>query len=492
MRKATTRKSWVAFGLCGALALGLRGLAGCGSAQHGASATHDGGSGSSSGSSNPPPESDGAPNGTGISLSPSTAQTSIGGSVQFTATVTGASSTSVAWSVQEGASGGAITSQGLYTAPANAGTYHVVATSTADSALTATAAVTVNSVAACSALGDAGTGAWQSITPPGVTWTDAIIVDPFDPGTVWLGTNGTGLYKSTDCAATWTHVNTGSNGSQIDTGEMSSMQVDPVNQGTIYTVEWNGAEGLWKSTNAGVDWTQLFPPGSEVANVVFANEVSSVGMEAANTSHLVVAMHANCSSPYGIICEAESTNGGSTWTITTVPASCPGSSYCPGAGAFILNASTWLFGTYTDGLWLTTDHGNTWNNVVPSGGEGATGGKTLNQPFVPSPNGMYYLASEEGILTSSNGTTWSLITNSGGSAVGFAMGDGNLYAADQWTVSYHTASESNPTTWSTMTAPPAQPYQGYPQGGVYLDYDSAHHILYSSNWAGGAWRMVTQ
>jgi hypothetical protein len=46
--------------------------------------------------------------------------------------------------VQEGAAGGSITSAGVYTAPAGAGTYHVVARSAADSTKVATATVTVS------------------------------------------------------------------------------------------------------------------------------------------------------------------------------------------------------------------------------------------------------------------------------------------------------------------------------------------------------------
>jgi hypothetical protein len=49
----------------------------------------------------------------------------------------------VTWSVQEGAAGGTITPTGVYTAPENAGTYHVVATSAADISRTAVAAVAV-------------------------------------------------------------------------------------------------------------------------------------------------------------------------------------------------------------------------------------------------------------------------------------------------------------------------------------------------------------
>ena len=47
------------------------------------------------------------------------------------------------WSVQEGAAGGTIAATGVYSAPAVAGTYHVVATSVADPAKSAIATVTV-------------------------------------------------------------------------------------------------------------------------------------------------------------------------------------------------------------------------------------------------------------------------------------------------------------------------------------------------------------
>lgn len=62
--------------------------------------------------------------------------------VQFTATVTGSTDTAVTWSVTE-SNGGTVSSSGLYTAPAAAGTYHIVATAHADTSKSASAAVTV-------------------------------------------------------------------------------------------------------------------------------------------------------------------------------------------------------------------------------------------------------------------------------------------------------------------------------------------------------------
>ena len=79
-----------------------------------------------------------------ITISPTATNLPANGSQQFTATVTGASDTSVTWTVQEGSSGGTVSNAGLYSAPAVLGTYHVVATSNADSTQSATATVTMS------------------------------------------------------------------------------------------------------------------------------------------------------------------------------------------------------------------------------------------------------------------------------------------------------------------------------------------------------------
>src|SRR2546428_617951 len=64
---------------------------------------------------------------------------------QFSADVSNAADRSVDWSVAEGA-GGSIDAMGLYVAPSNSGTFHVVATSRADRKAFAAAVVTVTSL----------------------------------------------------------------------------------------------------------------------------------------------------------------------------------------------------------------------------------------------------------------------------------------------------------------------------------------------------------
>lgn len=103
-----------------------------------------------------------------VAVTPSPAAADACRTVQLTATVTNASNAAVTWTVQEGAAGGAVSTTGLYTAPATGGTYHVVATSVADPTRTAVAAVTVTerivSVAVAPATATVQAGGAQQFT----------------------------------------------------------------------------------------------------------------------------------------------------------------------------------------------------------------------------------------------------------------------------------------------------------------------------------------
>ena len=94
--------------------------------------------GGSTSSSGPPP----APV-ISVTVTPSSVTVLRDATQVFTAKVTGTTNTAVTWSVEE-SSGGMIDSAGLYTPPQNgAGSFHVIATSQANSAVAGAAAVTV-------------------------------------------------------------------------------------------------------------------------------------------------------------------------------------------------------------------------------------------------------------------------------------------------------------------------------------------------------------
>ncbi len=91
-----------------------------------------------------------------VTISPTEAQVVSGQAHDFVATVSGSGDTDVNWSVAEGSAGGKMVNRGaqaqggtvsdmaVYVAPSTPGSYHVVATSKADTSKSATAQVTVN------------------------------------------------------------------------------------------------------------------------------------------------------------------------------------------------------------------------------------------------------------------------------------------------------------------------------------------------------------
>jgi hypothetical protein len=191
-----------------------------------------------------------------------------------------------------------------------------------------------HAVGSCANLGAAGS--WTSIAPvtaqrgdtSGMNYSEAVGVDPFDPATVWLATGYRGVFKSTDCGATWNHINNGRNSGAVDNGSHNSLALDPVHQGVAYLQHYPGG-GLWKTTNGGMDWDQLITPGSPVAQAVADSFVNTVSMDPHDPEHLVLGMHATCNPPYDPTCEAESTDGGASWRIFRAP---PGTNWEESSG----------------------------------------------------------------------------------------------------------------------------------------------------------------
>jgi hypothetical protein len=78
-----------------------------------------------------------------VAVTPRTPTVTTGGTIAFSATVTGTANQGVTWAVQEAAGCGSITAGGTYTAPGAAATCHVVATSVADPTKSDVATITV-------------------------------------------------------------------------------------------------------------------------------------------------------------------------------------------------------------------------------------------------------------------------------------------------------------------------------------------------------------
>lgn len=133
-----------------------------------------------------------------VSISPVTSSLDQGATQRLTATVTGTTNTAVSWSVREGAPGGTIDAQGMYTAPAQGGTYHIVATSVADPYRSTMITISVNfmTIAVFPNVGDIQPGQTQQFTAAVTGSVNRTVVWTVQEGPIGGSINDAGIYTA--------------------------------------------------------------------------------------------------------------------------------------------------------------------------------------------------------------------------------------------------------------------------------------------------------
>jgi hypothetical protein len=338
-------------------------------------------------------------------------------------------------------------------------------------------------VAACDALGKVGE--WQNVLPaiqtlaPNAKLASSVAVDPVHAGTLYVGTAtgehawagpGQGIFKSTDCGATWKKVNTGLLADSVDEGVPWAILVDPVEPEVLYHSSGYGDNGLLKSTNGGVDWKRVFPPDDDTAKIIGWAQIAAI--DPTNHLHLLLSMHDVCKGSFNSGCMGESKDGGETWRLFQVPTS----GFSHSAGPVFIDSTTWLYAAGADGTFYTKDSGDTWDKVANSG-----------FPTSIRVGGTYLMGSLEGILESADGHAWNAIPST--TPAISLLDDGNtLWAAREYASdnqAFSSASRTDLHTWTSVKTPPIQ-------AGGNLAYDTPHHLLYSADWSSGLWRVVTR
>ena len=331
-------------------------------------------------------------------------------------------------------------------------------------------------VGTCDKLG--AVNQFENITPKGVVAALHVVIDPVHSGTLYLGTDKTGIFKSTNCGADWVKVNTGKNAAVIDSGLIWSMQIDPMAPDVLYAGSLYGTDlSLLKSTNGGKDWTSLFPAGSNVETAVQYNFLQEVAIdpEPSRHQHLLVSFHADCTGTFGKMCMGESVDAGQTWRLFKGPTSAWGENARPIA----LGEKSFLFVTQLDGVFYTADSGATFENVAPGG----------NHQLYIAADGTRFMGSLYGMLKSPDGHTWTKLENTPkGDGL---VGDGKrvftgIRTSESDQQPYFTTPETGGGKFTQLASPKMA------DGPVILRYESDHHILYSANTNSGLWRMVTQ
>ncbi len=156
------------------------------------------------------------------------------------------------------------------------------------------------------------TGSWVQVWQNGFH-NHTLAIDPADPSILYVGTAGSGIYKSVDGGSTWTSINVGLG---VKTqGYVTSIVVDPTNSSIVYAgivaQDTGRAEigaGLFKSTNEGASWVAA---NSGIVDVGFGGppaDLQSILLDPANPQRMWAALQWGCGSIYW------STNGAGSWT----------------------------------------------------------------------------------------------------------------------------------------------------------------------------------
>lgn len=180
----------------------------------------------------------------------------------------------------------------------------------------------------------------------------ALAVDPRTPHTIYAGTGGGGVYRSTDRGSSW-------NQTGLTNVSVASLVVDLLTPSTVYAVA-NGT--ILKSADSGQSWSGLNPPSD-------AASVTALAIDPSNPAILYAALHAYYVDEWELLRSsggvAKSTDGGMSWTSVSFPSGVLALVTDPLAPAQLVAGTEQIGGgwgpdPYGD-VFTSTDGGATWN-----------------------------------------------------------------------------------------------------------------------------------
>jgi photosystem II stability/assembly factor-like uncharacterized protein len=303
----------------------------------------------------------------------------------------------------------------------------------------------------------------------------SIAIDPITPTTLYVSTNGHGVFRSVNNGGSWKDINSDLTRNQI----CWQIAVDPKTPTTVYTVTQSY---ICRSMDSGATWTTL-GKGSTLEGV------SYFAIDPLTPTTLYAIGYVNSFSRRVIL---RSVNGGSTWKALSM--------HIDNAARVELvigsKTSSTLYVRTDNSVLLSTDRGDTWKAI----GAGLAN-KTVNSiaidPKIPT---TLYAGTKSGLFRFTNsGTTWTKVSFpvafTGGKVVGEMIVDpktpatmyqncvnGVLYSHDSG-MTWHTAS-------STSTIGSVSHIAIDPKTPAVLYAATAKEVFRSSN-SGSVWTKKT-
>ncbi len=188
-----------------------------------------------------------------------------------------------------------------------------------------------------------------------------------DSTELFAGTNGHGLWKSTDGGSTWMQLQSSLSGVSTDfSNTIISLIAVPNGDSFIFFAGTNG-DGLWQSDDEGQSWTQVTS-----ATLSGNSKITALAASVSDaTTTLYVGTLGN-----GVWQGSLNDSG---WTWTQLATNFNGVAMSQNVTALAVNNGVLYAGTFGAGIWQSTDGGNTWTI-----GAASLSGQADNSAYVVS------------------------------------------------------------------------------------------------------------
>jgi len=173
-----------------------------------------------------------------------------------------------------------------------------------------------------------------------------LAIDPLTPSTLYAGTRGVGIFRSTDSGDHWTVVSTGS----TVPAQVTALAINPKIPATLYAGTTFGS--IYRSADAGATWTLVNTISDPHPNDV--TDVDALVVDPLTPSTLYAATYG-----HGV---SRSTDSGDTWTAADTGLRTTGAAMSLAIDP--LAPATLYAGIEDGGLLRSTDRGNHWTAVV--------------------------------------------------------------------------------------------------------------------------------
>ena len=226
---------------------------------------------------------------------------------------------------------------------------------------------------------------WKSIGPFSGD-VCALVIDPTNSQTVYAGTWGGGVFKTTNGGASWSAANNGLTSTSID-----SLAIDPSDSNIIYAGTY--IDGIFKTTNGGTSWTRI--------GVNFGTDVRSIAINPSNNQIIYAGIDSDGHSD-GIY---KSTDGGVSWTTVNSGIT---STQIYSLAIDSSDSQTVYVGTATGGVFKTNNGGASWTAV----NTGLTDLFISSIAIDPNNAQVIYAGTGKGVyVTTNDGALWTSISS---------------------------------------------------------------------------------